>query len=337
MMFKEMFAKISEKEYRDAKGVSYSFLKILADKGPRAIVEPQPKVEGDGVVLGSIVDKLLTDPGYVPESEYEVLDIELDLSGSTHISKILKFLKDNPDIKLVEVDFPALERIYSILDIKRAPKIEDSFWQQVAIIDKINSGVSFISPSELQLAKDMANAFKQHKYTSKLFSDDFAGLNNIETVYQAKYFFKYNDVDVKIMLDMLKVDHTNKVVYLFDIKTGSDIFFKQFSNYKYYLQGALYHYGITKFVKEFFPDYIVVDEFEFIYLGRNSNLIPVRFVMDNEYLEKALNGYSNSFGTHVKGALELIDDYKWYIDNNIYDVTRDVEENNGIVRINTPL
>lgn len=337
MELKQMFAQMSEKEYRDSEGVSYSFLKMLAEKGPRVIIEPQPKISGDGVVLGSIVDKLLTDPGYYPESEYEVLDIDIDLSGSTHISKILKFLKDNPDITLSEWDTSTLERLYNILEIKRAPKLDDVFWRQVGVITKMNGGSSFISPSELQLAKDMANAFKTHKYTAHLFSDEFAEENEVETIYQAKHFFEYKGTKVKMMLDMVKADHKNKVIYPFDIKTGSDLFLKQFTTYKYYLQGALYHYGLQDFINKFCPDYQLAPKFEFIYLGRNSNMIPVRYIMNSSYLNKGLEGYINAFGTPVPGVLQLIEDYSWYISNGIYDVTREVAESNGVITLRDPL
>lgn len=68
-MFKDYFKNISEKEYRGSNRVSYSFLKIFSEKGPRAIIEPQPEVSGAGVTLGSVVDKILSDDNYfvVPE------------------------------------------------------------------------------------------------------------------------------------------------------------------------------------------------------------------------------------------------------------------------------
>ena len=64
MLLKPYFENITEKEYRGSDRVSYSLLKSFLENGPKALIEPQPEVKGDGLVLGSIVDKLLTVQNY---------------------------------------------------------------------------------------------------------------------------------------------------------------------------------------------------------------------------------------------------------------------------------
>jgi len=334
-MFKDYFKNISEKEYRGSDRVSYSFLKIFSEKGPKAIIEPQPEVSGAGLTLGSVVDKMLSDDNYFVESEYTINDIEVDYSGSTHPSKILCFLRDNKDIVLDESNVALLDRIFKILEFKRNPVLDDNFWLQVEVINLANKGANFLSRKELDIANTMVDTFKTHEFTKDIFNTTL----DEEVINQAILFFNLLGVDGKIMADKIICNHKTKRIRVLDIKTGAQSdFMKNFYGYKYYYQGALYFKVILELIRSIpeYRDYTVEPYFDFVYISRDNLYQPLIYRMDLEYIKKIFEGYETILGNKVAGIKQLLLDYKYYKDNDIYDIKRELKESNGVIEINTP-
>jgi len=334
-MFKDYFKNISEKEYRGSDRVSYSFLKVFSEKGPKAIIEPQPEIFGAGVTLGSVVDKILSDDNYFVESEYTINDIEVDYSGATHQSKILCFLRDNKDIILERGDEDTLKRIFGILEFKRNPVVDDKFWQQVEVINLANKGANFLSRKELDIANTMVNTFKAHEFTKDIFNTTL----DEEVINQAILYFNLLGVDCKCMIDKILCNHKTKRIRLADIKTGAQSnFMKNLYEYKYYIQGALYHKAISDLIKSYplYSDYEIEPYFDFIYVSRDNLYQPLVYRMNLDYILKVLYGYETMLGTKVPGVYQLLEDYKYYKENDIYDIKRELKESNGVIEINTP-
>lgn len=323
--FKKYFENISEKEYRAAHGLSYSFLKELDNKGPSIIRDGIEHKSSDGLTLGSVVDSILTDKEFNVFDNYYLSDIKLDLSGTTHIAKILRYLKDN-DLK-IELDHDFTE-IYSILEIKRPPKLDDGFWRQV---DLLNADKPVLYQEEYELALQMVETFNTHQFTSHIFNAH----DELEVIDQAIVFFEYNGIKCKSMLDKVIIDHYNKVIYPKDIKTGAaPNFMTNFYQYKYYLQGAMYSEAILQLINNNKLEGYTVAPFEFIYVSRVNPNVPQRYIMTYYDIEKASYGWDTNAGYHKKGVIELINDYKWYLNNDEFDYKRELIENNGVVEIN---
>ena len=58
--------------------------------------------------------------------------------------------------------------------------------------------------------------------------------------------------------------------------------------------------------------------------------------MNLDYILKVLSGYETMLGTKVPGVYQLLEDYKYYKKNDIYDIKRELKESNGVIEINTP-
>jgi len=334
-MFKDYFKNISEKEYRGSNRVSYSFLKIFSEKGPKAIIEPRPEIFGAGVTLGSVVDKILSDDNYFVESEYTINDIEVDYSGTTHQSKILCFLRDNKDIVLERDDEDTLKRIFGILEFKRNPTVDEDFWKQVDVINLANKGANFLSRKELDIANTMVNTFKTHEFTKDIFNTTL----DEEVINQAILYFNIEGVECKMMADKIIVNNLTKRIRIIDIKTGAQSdFMKNFYGYKYYYQGALYHEAVGNIIvfnKEY-QEYKIEPYFDFVYISRDNLYQPLVYRMDIDFIKKVMFGYETLLGNKVAGISQLLKDYKYYKDNDIYDIKRELKESNGVIEINTP-
>ena len=335
MDISKYFSGISEKEYRALDRVSYSFLKVFSEVGPKAIIEGIPEVSGPGLTLGSIVDKRLSDVNYCIEDEYVVSDRTVDFSGDTHISKVYKFLKDNKDIVLEESDQATLNRIFGILEFKRNPTVNDEFWKDVAVINQINQGVNLVPQSEVDMANTMINTLQTHKYTTKLFSPDLG----VESYNQVAILFEYRGVKCKALIDKVLIDHNLKKIYLYDIKTGARYdFMDNFYKYKYMYQGGFYWKGFNSFIASIpeLSDYSLDMSFSFIYISRENPYLPLVYKMDFDYIAKVNAGYETASGYKVKGIKELLEDYAWYKQNGVYDIKREIYESNGVVAIQGP-
>lgn len=327
--FKDYCEDISEKEYRAAEGLSYSYLKELDDIGPSLIRDGSRFKAGPGLTLGSIVDGLLTDPDYEPLDHYTLSNIRLDLSGATHTSTLLNHIKDKSIMVIEGYDFTEM---FEELGFKRPPKLTDFFWQQVGLL---NSEKPILHQSEYELALRMVETFKYHNYTKDIFNPDL----DIEVIDQAIIKFKINNTQCKSMLDRVHIDHTNKVIYPMDIKTGSPKeFIDNFWNFKYYLQGGMYTMAVHSIVqtKEEFKDYKVAP-FEFIYVSRVNPNLPLIYKMTDKFVQMAIEGWTGIGGREMKGVLDLVSDYKWYVDNNEFNLRRDIVENNGVIDILAPM
>jgi hypothetical protein len=291
-----------------------------------------PKISTKYLTLGSIVDKMITEEGYKPEDEYVISDINVDLSNSTHHSKILSYIKD---WEYKEISDVQLKMICSDLGFKRSPNIEDeSFRRQLEVVLRANNGENIISSVEFNLAQKMVDSLKNHEYTKEIFSleKDF---EDIEIIPQAKIFFKMHGVECKSMLDWLIVNHSKKVITPIDLKTGSFFdFMKNFYKYKYFLQGAMYHASIQSIVvkNEEFKDY-KVDGFKFVYISREKPELPLIYNMDNNEIEKAFKGWTHNSGAYQKGIEDLVLDYSWYKENSEFDLDRKIVENLGVTNI----
>lgn len=337
MNLKQFCQPITEAEYRASSRCSYSFLKELSERGPKAITDPKETLESAGLTLGSIVDKTLSDELYSPLNEYTVCDIDLDLSGATHGSKIIKYLIEK-SIKLDREDPKSTEylnNICEVLGFARYPKFDDALWSQIDLVNLKLSDVKLISSTELAIADEMIESFRTHEFTRDIFYPSL----DIEVIKQAAIFFDVNGTECKGLLDLIHVDHKAKVIKPYDIKTGATkSFFTNFSAYKYYYQGGLYSYGLKQIIINN-PELegYTIEPFRFIYISRDDTKTPLVYEMPIDYCDMAMNGWINEYGTKVRGIIDLLDEYNWYIDNNKFEYTRAIAENNGIIKIDVPV
>lgn len=326
-MFKDYCENITEQEYRESNRLSYSLLKELSDIGPKVLLEGLKGVDNSGTRLGSIVDKLTTEPGYDPLQEFIITDINLEIEAN-NTGRLLKWAKDNNTLLTQESD---LTEIYNELDIKRPLTLTDEFFLKV---DMLLNEDKYLHKNEYDLANTMADTFNNHIFTKDIFNPN----PDYEVINQAIIFFNIYGEECKCMIDKILVNHKKKIIYPYDVKTGAESnFMKNFFGFKYYYQGALYTTAIQSIIQteKEFQGYVVAP-FTFIYLSRVNPTFPLKFSMCIDYIEDVMTGFETRSGFTVRGILQLIDDVKWYRENNEFVFTRELLENNGTIKINSP-
>ena len=58
--------------------------------------------------------------------------------------------------------------------------------------------------------------------------------------------------------------------------------------------------------------------------------------MDEKYIQYVFDGYTTLTGVRIKGIKELLEDYLWHKKNEIYNLPKEIYQNNGVIKIQTP-
>ena len=117
------------------------------------------------------------------------------------------------------------------------------------------------------------------------------------------------------MLDFVVIDDENKVIYPYDLKTGSgkaeEFFENGYLGWNYYIQSSLYLLLLKEELKNhpIYKDY-EVKEFRFMYISRMHFTHTVMTVTQAMH-ENALKGFEIN-GEYYKGTNELLNEYVYY-------------------------
>src|SRR5574343_364863 len=242
MKLKDKILIIPDQEYRDIPAFSYSLLKAIDEEGPQIITEPR-NVTGKALEFGQLVDILLT----APERKDEIFwtkTVEKPTASLLQLADalILDAIINERNATDVTSDDSVNEKIKELKlwsNIKDEDKLKDK-WFSSLFINYINEtlaakGKIVISSDTLINAEHCANVLKTHPYTADLFVET----DDIEILYQASLLYPFKKTKGKARLDLIRVDHKNKIIYPYDIKRGSKLpskFEESLYEFKYYLQ-----------------------------------------------------------------------------------------------------
>lgn len=333
---KNLGLSITEKEYRDLDNVSYSFLSALDRLGPEGALR---KVEPtESMIFGTIVDSKID--GSFKICDYHVMrDVQIGDKLKLAIDGLVETLDSFPekfeDLKDSLIHF--LENNQIDYYIKKT-----SEWRATKIITdpiavkyynniKLGVGKTIVTQNMLMDSDSCVTILKNHQFTKDLFNDNVEGQ---ESIYQFKYKFKYKGIEIKGMLDRLIIDHTNKLIKPYDLKTGSKSalnFENSFYYWRYDIQAFLYLGICNHLIENYYPGY-KFDEFKFIYIGRYEKK-PLIWSVPMKHIIATGKGYSKDNKSY-KGVNELIEDYKWYLKNNFtVSYPEKVYKSNGELKI----
>lgn len=129
-------------------------------------------------------------------------------------------------------------------------------------------------------------------------------------------YFTYKDVEFKGLLDGIKINHRDKTIQPFDLKTtGKNVFqFREsYLTYGYYRQGALYEQALLSDespVKELLAEGYILLDFIFIVVETKLSGVNPAIIFRTTANERKCGlegGYAN--GSYYKGVNQLLEDY----------------------------
>lgn len=239
---------VSEPEYRQDPAISQSLLARYSREGFSCLSHLDEKEESDSLTFGSAVDAIITGGMDEFESRFIVSEVP-DIGDSMKNVVESAFSRFSPFGYGTLSAIPEQDFIAFLDDIGYCARMSNA--KRIERVLPSNPYYEFLfkTADKQILSSDMANdvsACVTMLQTSQNTTDIFGTITNpdIERAYQLKFKHVYNDVPFKGMLDCVIVDHANKIVYQYDLKTSSHKeyeFYKAFEKWGYRFQACLYY------------------------------------------------------------------------------------------------
>lgn len=309
--------------------LSYSKISDFDRNGAVSLVR-QTVVDNDGVKFGSLVDDILfNDQEYFKENYY-IFDGEKPSATLGNLCDIiLKNYTELPNIQQVKQIIQHNEFWSNIKDPNKleANFNKTEFWNYLTCkFDTVNKTV--ITTKEYHEAMDIVSILKEHAYSKSVLFNDH------DNYHQFRIEFEYNKFTIRGIIDILTIDHVNKMVYITDLKTGKNPaieFEDSFIKWRYYFQGAIYSLAFDSICNKLKLEGYTLAPFQFLYISK-SDRIPFLYKMTDKWISAAINGF-NIKQYKFKGLNELIDEIYWCWKNKEYAIPKYIIENNGVVNI----
>lgn len=277
------------------------------------------KYESTGALnIGGLVDCLLTTPEEF-DNKYCVP------TASEPIGQMAVFIKEILRNK-------TYQEAYDIAGFKR-----DSL---EAVLDKMNSTWSIylkeqqecangakiaVSKDDYIIAKEVYRSLTTNPYTREYFIEN----TGIETFKQLDLIWEYKEIKIRSILDLVRIDHNEKLIKLCDIKTTGyavDTFEESVYKYQYWLQMGMYALALYQWVSKDRNDLMGYDV-QLKWIVESTKYIGTPQIFSFKQLEQSWKGGVIN-NKKVKGFTELIEDFKFYTKNG-WNYKREVVENNG--------
>lgn len=318
--------------YYDNKRISQSQLKLLLFNPKLFLEEEQPELyfeEKRHFVIGGAVDTLLTQPEtfndkyYVSSVEKKPSDVVKSIIHQVYDS-VSKEDLENFEEYTVEILQSCIDHDYcpTFKDETRIKKVLEfkDYWNE--LID--SEGKTMLSLEESDVITRIVKNISESPL-AKYFKPNEAP-NGVDIQLQLPILFEIDDIGCKALLDIVIFDHNNKTITPIDLKTmsGNIIDFpKSVKQRGYMIQAAWYTEALKQMCKNVAMANYKIENFCFIVASTTEDQPPVMFQCTDKLLEEGKHGREEVViedikFNRVKGYLDLIDDYKWYIDNGFH-------------------
>lgn len=275
---KEISWQVTEPEYRQDPALSYSTLaKYERGGGFNSLPTLFDKVSSPSLTFGSIVDTLLLGTKEEFKERFSVIELP-ELSDSLreiadHLFEDYKTTKfaDIPDSVLSEYGVKHAYYASSKYEKYRVKMIRENC-EKYFVTKQLTQDKEIISQQDYEDAKRCADILRTKQGLSQYFNPNPFG--DFEVLFQLKFKGEHNGVPYRSMMDIVVVDHKNKIIYPVDLKTSSHMeweFFKSFVEWRYDIQAMLYYRNLKQTIEkdDYFKDFKIA-EYRFIVINRKT-------------------------------------------------------------------
>ena len=337
-------------DYYTNPAISQSQLKLLLGPDPsifNTIQEPDLYFEEKKhFIIGDGVDMQLTRPIEEFNQKFHISNLQNKPSDTIKsiVNQVYDHVKEVHGREILTIDRYPNAILDSCNDHNYQPNWKDStrvakiveaweYWEDL----KQAEGKVVLSQEENDLISQIVMSIRTNPTTSKYFETS----RDIEILDQYSIYFNYEGVDCKALLDRIIVNHKNKTIQPIDFKTMGDqtlYFPKSLRQRRYDIQAAFYTEALKS--KKVYETYEILP-FKFIVESTVNPGNPLVFTCSSELLDIGKNGrqpyklcdkpyVSSEYITYmkfdeIKGFHQLIEDYKWYMENEFEKNRRIVE------------
>lgn len=316
------------------RALSYSRISDFDKNGPQALIRASEVNKTESVAIGSLVDDLTNDDIDI-ENKYYIYNGSKPTATLGKLCNIItKNYSELPEKKEI-LEIVKKNNFWSTTkdDIKLVSKYNvPEFWEYLRAIF-FSKNKKIISSEKYELSKELCQILKSHDFSKHIFENN----DLIDRYNQFTFNITYMDVVLRGMMDFLIVNHIDKTIQIIDLKTGQYKgleFIINFIKFKYYIQESVYTLKkVEQFIcKELNLKGYTMLPFQFLYISVYEKIPLVYTTTDLWHKAGRLGYYSGTY--YNKGLDELIQEIKWHVNNNVYNLPKEIYINNGNVKLN---
>lgn len=272
---------VPEDVYRQDPAYSYSTLAKFQRDGFNNLSTLFDRVDSPSLTYGSLVDCLITGSKDEFNERFLVADFpELADSRIKVIKSVyLRTMGNVPWEQIPDDVFnSAIEENQFQMNWKAETRIKviRECGKEYYDLLTLSDSKTLVSNAVYADAIKAVEALKNSNSTKVYFAENDPFNDDIERCYQLKFKGKFEDYDIRCMVDLLYTDNVNKFVCPIDLKTSSHKewdFYKSFVDWRYFIQAQLYWYIIRQ----------NMDQSE---VFKNYKLLNYRFVVVNNQIDQ---------------------------------------------------
>lgn len=287
--------------------------------------------------IGSALDCLLTDPGRW-EQDFIVVD------ATRPYGFMGKFIENLPIGLTTTSEFSMYQQAYEAAGYKMAlEKVVDRFWNTSEYVDYyiatrgLGDSITVISKDEYESVVKSKELILANSYIQPYFVRTNP---KHEILRQVPIYFNYRKQKCKALLDGVFIDHYNKTIQPYDLKTiGKSVYDFPISylQFGYYRQAAFYSIALLSDespIKQLLADGYQLLDFIFIVVESKvtSSHPAIIYKTCKKDIVAGLQG-GKVGRKYYKGVDELIDAYIYHLENDYWDLPKDINENRGVIQL----
>lgn len=294
--------------------------------------------------LGSLVDCLVLTPDWF-DKIYAIY-----LGDITPQIKILceYIINEEIDYSSYDVIFDTVKKLNIFNTIKKIDtikkKLEEENFENYINFYSDNKGKVIITQEFYLKAFEIASSLLNNDFTKEYFHTG----EGIEILTSYPIYWKHHDynhnhgftTNCKSLIDMIRIDHNNHTIALFDLKTtgeSTSMFSKSIMKYRYDFQAAYYMAAVKWWINNSrleLKDYEIKQEFSFIVESTTTIGSPLIYKLTPHTIN--IGKYGDMFTERnviktIPGFNETIENLNWHIIEEKWYYTREQYENKGIV------
>jgi hypothetical protein len=197
-------------------------------------------------------------------------------------------------------------------------------------------GLTVVTVEDVSNAEKIVEELRTNPITAEIVNLVPSARYSIENQLQVEGY-KIDDHLFKSMMDKVIIDHHEKTIQVYDLKCTWSVenFYEEYYLYRRaYIQAYLYWKAAQSLTVDSASEYYGyrVEPTMFIVCDSTNYMSPLIYELSMEDLMEAYNGFEHK-GRKYPGVKQIIEDLKWAIANDKWNISRDHYLLNGVVNI----
>lgn len=202
------------------------------------------------------------------------------------------------------------------------------------MVEVRRKGLTVVTMKEVDNATKIVEELKTNDFTAPIVNLVKSARYDIHNQLQIEGY-SIDEHLFKSMMDKVVVDHELKTIQEYDLKCTWSVenFYKEYYLYRRaYIQGYLYWRGARHAFADLMREGYRVLYPAFIVCDSTNYTAPLVYQMSEKNIDDAALGFEYK-GTQYPGVASLIEDLKWAIENDKWNISRENYLNNGVVKL----